>query len=72
MGSDFTDDGFWSTGNGWAAAGMLHVLATIQNSQYAKALKSEMNDLRNWVNEIHDGMYAHIVSFLYLPNERFN
>ncbi|EJD00570.1 uncharacterized protein FOMMEDRAFT_112116 [Fomitiporia mediterranea MF3/22] len=60
MGSDFQDEGFWSTGNGWAAAGMLRVLGTIQNSQYRNALKSETKDLRNWVNEIHDGMYAHI------------
>ncbi|KAI5123008.1 hypothetical protein M0805_007630 [Coniferiporia weirii] len=60
MGSDFQDEGHWSTGNGWAAAGMLRVLGTIKNSQYSKALKGEVKDLTNWVNEIHDGMYQHI------------
>lgn len=61
MGSDFQDTGHWSTGNAWAAAGMLRVLATISGSQYSHLMKNEMKDLKNWVNEIHDGMYAHIV-----------
>ncbi|KAL5500891.1 hypothetical protein ACEPAH_9278 [Sanghuangporus vaninii] len=60
LGSDFQDTGFWSTGNGWAAAGMLRVLGTIQNSQYGNAMKSEIKDLRNWVDEIHDGMYLYM------------
>ncbi|KAL5512387.1 hypothetical protein ACEPAG_3379 [Sanghuangporus baumii] len=60
LGSDFQDPGFWSTGNGWAAAGMLRVLGTIQNSQYRNAMKGEVRDLRNWVNEIHDGMYLYM------------
>ncbi|KAL5480262.1 hypothetical protein ACEPAI_1532 [Sanghuangporus weigelae] len=60
LGSDFQDAGFWSTGNGWAAAGMLRVLGTIQNSQYRNAMKGEVRDLRNWVNEIHDGMYLYM------------
>jgi len=52
------DDGHWSTGNGWAAAGMLRVLGTIQNSKYAKSMMSEQKDLGNWVKEIQDGMYG--------------
>jgi hypothetical protein len=49
-------------GNGWAAAGMLRVLGTIQNSQYAKSMKNEQKDLANWVMEIHGGMYGVLVS----------
>ena len=40
---------------------MLRVLGTIQNSAYAGAMKSEMQDLVSWVSEIHTGMYAHQV-----------
>ncbi|KAF9805683.1 hypothetical protein IEO21_08957 [Rhodonia placenta] len=54
------DPGFWSTGNGWAAAGMLRVLATIKNSPWASDMKGEMNDLTSWVREIQDGMYPHL------------
>ncbi|KAL5522252.1 hypothetical protein ACEPAF_2109 [Sanghuangporus sanghuang] len=60
LGSDFEDLGLWSTGNGWVAAGMLRVLGTIQNSEYGNAMKSEIKDLRNWVDEIHDGMYSYM------------
>jgi len=49
-------------GNGWAASGMLRVLGTIQNSQYAESMKNEQNDLTNWVKEIHTGMYDVLVS----------
>ena len=56
------DSGHWSTGNAWAAAGMLRVLGTIVNSQYAEPLKSERKDLASWIDEIHNGMYAHVVS----------
>ncbi|EPQ50968.1 hypothetical protein GLOTRDRAFT_141133 [Gloeophyllum trabeum ATCC 11539] len=57
---DWDDQFHWTTGNGWAAAGMLRVLATIQHSEYADALKSEQADLANWVSEIHDGIYPHL------------
>ncbi|KAI8976355.1 Six-hairpin glycosidase-like protein [Trametes punicea] len=57
-----TDSGHWSTGNGWAAAGMLRVLGTIQHSQYAKSMKKQAKDLTNWVSEIHGGIYAHLRS----------
>ncbi|KAF5350046.1 hypothetical protein D9756_009198 [Leucocoprinus leucothites] len=62
LGSDASgpghDEDHWTTGNGWAAAGILRVLATFRNSQYANTLKDEQKDLGNWVKEIHDGMYA--------------
>jgi len=57
-----TDPGHWSTGNAWAAAGMLRVLGTIKNSQYANTMKNEQTDLTNWVKEIHNAMYMHIRS----------
>ena len=53
-------------GNGWAAGGMLRVLGTIRHSQYSHSLRHQANDLRNWVVEIHNGVYAHqvrLVSF---------
>lgn len=55
----FLTDG---AGNGWAAAGMLRVLATMKNSKYSSDFKDEQSDLSDWVLEIQDGMYNHIVS----------
>ncbi|KAF5378135.1 hypothetical protein D9615_007521 [Tricholomella constricta] len=60
LGTSGNDEGHWSTGNAWAAAGMLRVLGTIQNSQYAKSLKREQKDLAAWIKEIHAGMYPHL------------
>lgn len=40
---------------------MLRVLATMQHSQYAGKMKSEMKDLADWVQDIHNGMYATLV-----------
>ncbi len=51
-----------NSGNGWAAAGMLRVLGTIQHSQFSNSMKNQAKDLTNWVNEIHNGVYSHIVS----------
>ncbi|KAF5311320.1 hypothetical protein D9611_012546 [Ephemerocybe angulata] len=56
------DPGFWSTGNGWAAAGMLRVYATIKNSEFAGSMKNEMNDLKTWVEEVHIAMYSQLDS----------
>ncbi|PIL32528.1 hypothetical protein GSI_05231 [Ganoderma sinense ZZ0214-1] len=55
-----SDNGHWTTGNGWAAAGMLRVLGTIQHSQYSKKMKNQAKDLVGWVSEIHNGMYPHL------------
>ena len=44
---------------------MLRVLGTIKNSEYAGNFKSEQNDLINWVLEIQDGMYTHLVRRLH-------
>ncbi|KAH8105379.1 Six-hairpin glycosidase-like protein [Cristinia sonorae] len=56
------DDGHWSTGNGWAAAGMLRVQGTIKNSPLSKKFKNEQKDLSNWVSEILNAMYPHMNS----------
>lgn len=63
---DWEDQGYWSTGNGWAAAGMLRVLGTIQNSQYKTQMAGLLLDLKLWVEEIHDAMYPYVVSVLFL------
>ncbi|KAI0739682.1 hypothetical protein C8Q80DRAFT_196964 [Daedaleopsis nitida] len=59
MGSN-EDNGHWTTGNGWAAAGMLRVLGSIQHSQFSKSMKNQAKDLTGWVNEIHSGIYPHL------------
>ncbi|KAJ7905504.1 glycoside hydrolase family 105 protein [Mycena olivaceomarginata] len=56
------DEGHWSTGNGWAAAGMLRVIATMKNSPYSKDFSSQQKDLASWVKEIHTAMFANIDS----------
>ncbi|KAF8581962.1 Six-hairpin glycosidase [Ramaria rubella] len=53
------DPGHWSTGNGWAASGILRVLATIKHSNFADQFQSEQTDLKNWAVEILNGMYSH-------------
>ena len=49
------------SGNGWAAAGMLRVYGTIQNSHFSGSFKNELRDLSNWVLEIQNAMYKNIV-----------
>ncbi|KAG2365988.1 hypothetical protein BDR07DRAFT_1480713 [Suillus spraguei] len=62
LGRTGNDDGHWSTGNAWAAAGMIRVLGTIQRSPYTSLFKNQQNDLANWAHEIHEAMYPHINS----------
>ncbi|KII95923.1 hypothetical protein PLICRDRAFT_34874 [Plicaturopsis crispa FD-325 SS-3] len=45
------DDTLWGTGNGWAAAGMLRVLETINQHNHS-SLAAQKQDLQDWVNEI--------------------
>lgn len=68
------DRGHWSTGHGWAAAGMLRVYGTIKNSGYSSSMRAELNDLESWVSEIHEAIYPYMVSYLlffvcHLPGE---
>ncbi|GAA5981784.1 hypothetical protein JCM11641_007423 [Rhodosporidiobolus odoratus] len=63
-----TDEGLWNTGNGWAAAGMARVLATIVNSDFASTYTSEALDLQDWINEILVAAFTHIKKDGLLPN----
>jgi len=60
LGTDGTDPGHWSTGNAWAAAGMLRVLGTLKSSSFSRNFKGQINDLGGWVAEIHSAMYPHL------------
>ncbi|GAA5935802.1 uncharacterized protein JCM15063_001809 [Sporobolomyces koalae] len=57
---DWQDNGLWATGNGWAAAGMVRVAATIQNSQYAGQFANEIGQLKSWAKDILDGSFAFV------------
>ncbi|KAH8832659.1 glycoside hydrolase family 105 protein [Flagelloscypha sp. PMI_526] len=59
-GDTVTDSGHWTTGNGWAAMGMLRVYATMKHSDYSRDFGDEQDDLNSWVKEILDGMYGHL------------
>ena len=69
-----TDHTHWGTGNGWAAAGALRVLATIQGSSMAESMKWQQKDLACWVRETLDGVWKFqvcgVVIFGLLPNLR--
>jgi hypothetical protein len=52
-----TDHKHWATGNAWAAAGALRVLATIQRSHASESMRSHQEDLMKWVGEILDGVW---------------
>ncbi|KAH9955491.1 Six-hairpin glycosidase-like protein [Russula dissimulans] len=62
LGSNGTDYGHWSTGNAWAAAGMLRVLGTLSQSPHSRNFRQQIRDLGNWVAEIHNAMYPHLQS----------
>ncbi|KAI0253048.1 glycosyl hydrolase family 88-domain-containing protein [Lactifluus subvellereus] len=53
------DPGHWATGNGWAAAGAMRVLATIKQSSFSSQMQSQQNDLARWVDEILTGVWQH-------------
>lgn len=46
------DLGLWSTSNGWAAAGMARVLATIQNAKFGGEMQDEQNLLVKMIKGI--------------------
>ncbi|KAH7337506.1 Six-hairpin glycosidase-like protein [Rhizoctonia solani] len=56
----FEDRGYWSTGNGWAAMGMLRVLVTIRASEWSKSMRRHVSDLEDWVREILDAMWPRL------------
>ncbi|KAF7316620.1 hypothetical protein HMN09_00394600 [Mycena chlorophos] len=58
IGPPSPDIGLWSTGNGWAAAGMARVLATIMKApaaQNATWKADAVANLTGWIKEIVDG-----------------
>lgn len=52
---------FWIVGNGWAAAGIMRVLATIARSNFASQMQSQQSDLAQWVDEILTGVWQYQV-----------
>jgi rhamnogalacturonyl hydrolase YesR len=52
-----TDPTHWGTGNAWAAAGALRVLATIKGSSAAESMKWQQKNLVCWVRETLDGVW---------------
>lgn len=48
----FQDNTHWATGNGWAAAGMMRVLATFNHSSFGSELRKEQANLVDWIDEI--------------------
>ncbi|KAH8985376.1 hypothetical protein EDB92DRAFT_1787721, partial [Lactarius akahatsu] len=60
LGVNGTDKGHWSTGNAWAAAGMLCVLGTLKSSSFSRNFEGQIKDLGDWVAEIHSVMYPNL------------
>ncbi|GAA5994052.1 hypothetical protein JCM5350_004660 [Sporobolomyces pararoseus] len=54
---DSPDPGLWSTGNGWAANGMLRVVGALQNSDYKEQYSNQIRDLMGWTQEIVDAAW---------------
>ncbi|KAG9084711.1 hypothetical protein FRC06_003934 [Ceratobasidium sp. 370] len=58
----FEDKGCWSTGNGWAAMGMLRVAATIKAAGYQDEFMDELKDLADWTSGIFNAMWPLLTS----------
>jgi hypothetical protein len=56
IGPQSADNGSWSTGNGWAAAGMTRVLATVMKAPISKGWTSEIAELKQEIKEILDAV----------------
>lgn len=50
--------GIWATGNGWAALGMVRVLATVKNWQTSSSWSNEQGQLIQYILEIINGAKA--------------
>lgn len=57
-GQETSDPRMWSSGNGWAAAGMARVIATMRNSPFDADTKSEQSMLTDLIKQIVDGAQA--------------
>jgi rhamnogalacturonyl hydrolase YesR len=60
-----TDPTHWATGNAWAVAGALRVLATIQQSFAAELMIPQQIDLLHWVRETLEGVWKYQVRILF-------
>ncbi|CAE6479797.1 unnamed protein product [Rhizoctonia solani] len=49
----------WSTGNGWAAAGIMRVLTTIKESSLSKTFVNEQANLEGWAFEIINNVWKY-------------
>ncbi|TLD39049.1 Six-hairpin glycosidase-like protein [Venturia nashicola] len=56
VGPQSADFGLWSTGNGWAAMGMMHVLAIAKHSGWEASLKPEISTLKSVVKDVLDAV----------------
>lgn len=71
IGPQNQDTGLWSTGNGWAAAGMTRVLATFLKSPFAQQqvnASDTVEGLTTYIKEILDGAMSSPMSFGLLRN----
>lgn len=59
-GGSFDDAGLWNTGNGWAAHGIVRVLATMQASPWSESFADEKTDLADWATEILTSAFSHL------------
>ncbi|BEJ15350.1 hypothetical protein CspHIS471_0411170 [Cutaneotrichosporon sp. HIS471] len=71
VGSEAEDPNLWATGNAWAAAGIVRVLATIKRSQFAGGMGDQATQLQVWAAEIlgaskgymtHDGLLRNYIT----------
>ena len=67
-----TDPTHWATGNAWAVAGMLRVLATIQRSSAVESMTLQQIDLVCWVRETLNGVWKHQVRYFLSLSLSFN
>jgi hypothetical protein len=59
IGGPWEDPGHWSTGQGWAAAGILRVYQTIAKSASRPTMEWALPDLRDWAEEIVTAVWQH-------------
>ncbi|KAF8974688.1 Six-hairpin glycosidase-like protein [Flammula alnicola] len=55
----FNDTTHWATGNGWAAAGMLRVLSTLNHTTHGRQFLGQQANLAQWINEILVASWEH-------------
>lgn len=55
----FEDKTHWATGNGWAAAGMMRVLSTMNHTSDARRFADHQANLTKWIDEILTESWSH-------------